>query len=376
MPFDWKAGVASLVRLAAADQWLVLPAAVVVGTLPGLVAGVSGVGWDNIAVSYAEQWQRACTIHAILCGFYLLDLTFDVVVTGLYNSPFVLYNLMFYFVQGMTAVLCRVYYTDGYVAMLLSSLNDVFVLWFLAVTLLHKCCPAVWTAGQRWAPFLLATIAVFLQSCSLLLRGSFALAVCTAVVLLLGCGGFAVGCVRTAISVEASALNGGLSVDEKRCCLLLVSMVVYYVAVLYAFFGCTAFDADTHAFPAGRSLYIYKYISLGTLVLVSYIPWRVSSRAFVENRVCWCVAGARVLAYLSCRTAPPGFQTGVHLQDVLRHPTTLRYPIGWGREFPTRADGEPCRRCRGHGEHHEGRDGVVQHQQGRTGRLLGVREHH
>lgn len=248
---------------------------------------------------YVYRWQRANTIHCILSSFYLIDLTFDVVVTGL-KSEFVIFNAYFFLEQFISGIICRKYFSDGRVAAFMTTIDIVFAIWFL-LALLHKCCPAVWTKQLRSAAFVLQSSSVFLTSLSSFSHANFILHVFVAVVTIGACVTCLVGAVLTALEVEASGLkNGTLNVDEKRTCLLVLAILLYYCGILFLVVRASAVIGDTpeHTQYSSSTLYRFRYLVSTLMIIISYIPWRVSSRSFIENRVSICVIICLFILYV------------------------------------------------------------------------------
>jgi hypothetical protein len=264
----------------------VLVVAVGCCVVPVVLAALLGDGGDDRYVKQARRWQQACGVHAALCLFYLLDLSFDVAVTGLSNQ-FVLSNGFFYAEQIITAIACRSHPTDRHVIAIMTSIDNVFVFWFLLV-FLHKCCPVVWTAGPRSVCFSLVAAACFLEALGVLLALP-PLPLAAAAAELLACLAFLLGCLRMGLELEANGLkNGSISVDEKRSCLLVAAGFLYFAGSFFCYFNDpTLLNLEKPRYPDTNTLYISKYIGTVVLVVVSYIPWRVSSRSFIENRVSW-----------------------------------------------------------------------------------------
>lgn len=262
---------------------------------PALVSVCTQESRIDFKESYA--WQRVCTMHSILCCFYLLDLTFDVVVTGLHNSKFVIFNIAFYLLEFAAAIISRVYYRNGTIAVIVSLVQNLYVIWFLDVVLLHHCSASIWTLPRRWLCFALAAMHIFMNSCLVLFRPNLGLILVTGVILLSGVVSFGVYCVRTALVVESSSLNGCLSVDEKRSILVIICIILYYASALYAFVGDAVLFYEDQHYPDMRTMKVYRFIHLGIAVVVSYIPWRVSTRSFIENRVSFFHFFAWVLCF-------------------------------------------------------------------------------
>lgn len=259
-------------------------ASMVLCALPVVAVRLSQEGCDDIKYQEAVQWQRACTIHGIICGFYLLDLTFDVVVTGLRNNIFVIYNFCFYTFQMSVSIICRFHYSNSFVGALVSAIDSVFVIWFLTVQLTQSC-PSVWDRHQRRVSFFLAACTIFLSSLIFLFQANKILVGLTGAVLCFAFLCYVVGCLRSALLAEANAISKEFSVNDKRSCILIVCMALYYSITVTQYFGYIINSSSSDRFPSAGALYVNKFVFTGIAVLVSYMPWRVSTRSFIEYRV-------------------------------------------------------------------------------------------
>ena len=249
---------------------------------PIVIAAVVSGGNDN---GLGNSWQRACTIHSILCCFFLLDLVFDVLITGLKNG-FVAYCAVLYIEQFVSAVTSR-YFRRMDVIEGITAVDDIFIVWILLV-LLRKCHPTVWTRARIGGAFIFAFAFHFLYALLWLFKGSLSLQVLALAIQIFSCIFTLYLCACMGLSIEVNGLkNEYLSVDEKRGCLLIFAVVIYYAASFYSFLGGTkSYPGSENAnFPSYPDLYLYKYLNTALLAVLSYIPWKISCRSLIENRV-------------------------------------------------------------------------------------------